>query len=301
MSSLRRHLATLTVSLAVHVVGLGTAVARPQQADHAQDPGRQSPALVAQEQEPEREQQRAADRVAQSAEPDFRLINLPTTMRLPEHRGNFALTHRFNGNLRLGTFGDQAGRLFGIDEGATVGFEYRFGVMRHVEAAAYRNTFQRTVQFYSKWDAVHQHGSRPVSLSGLISVEGIDNFRTDHASALGAVVYRPIGETAAVYAVPMWVHNSAASLDVVRETFYTGVGGRLRVRPTVYLVGEVSPRLAGYAPGQPEFGFGIEKRVGRHVFQLNFTNSFGTTFGQIARGGTPDSLYMGFNLARKFF
>jgi hypothetical protein len=48
--------------------------------------------------------------------------------------------------------------------------------------------------------------------------------------------------------------------------------------------------------------FGIEKRAGGHLFQLNFSNGFGTTFGQVARGGfTYDDWYLGFNIARKFF
>ena len=62
-----------------------------------------------------------------------------------------------------------------------------------------------------------------------------------------------------------------------------------------------SPRLAGYSPEQPEYAFGIEKRAGGHMFQLTFANSQGTTFAQTARGGLPDSLFLGFNLARKFF
>lgn len=33
------------------------------------------------------------------AEPDFRVLNLPSTLRLPRHRSSFQLTHRFNGNL----------------------------------------------------------------------------------------------------------------------------------------------------------------------------------------------------------
>jgi hypothetical protein len=80
-----------------------------------------------------------------------------------------------------------------------------------------------------------------------------------------------------------------------------GVGARIRLRRTVYVVGEVSPRLECYAPGRPELGFGIEKRAGGHLFQLNFTNTFATTYGQVARGGFPDTLFLGFNLARKFF
>ena len=48
--------------------------------------------------------------------------------------------------------------------------------------------------------------------------------------------------------------------------------------------------------------FAIEKRAGGHAFQLNFSNGFGTTMGQIARGGTSnDDWYMGFNISRKFF
>jgi hypothetical protein len=46
----------------------------------------------------------------------------------------------------------------------------------------------------------------------------------------------------------------------------------------------------------------IEKRVGGHVFQLNFSNSFATTMGQIARGGAAsEDWYLGFNISRKFF
>ena len=48
--------------------------------------------------------------------------------------------------------------------------------------------------------------------------------------------------------------------------------------------------------------FAIEKRAGGHTFQLNFSNAFGTTLAQIARGGPVENdWYMGFNISRKFF
>lgn len=240
------------------------------------------------------------DATLQPAEPDFRLVNLPTTLRLPLYKSNFELTHRFGGNLRNGDFGQQASNLFGLDQGAIVGFEYRFAVARHVQAAIYRTALDKTFQFYGKYDALHQTGSRPVSVSALVSVEGADNFQERYAPALGIVVSRMINQAAAVYAAPIWVHNTAG-LGADRDTFFVGVGGRVRIRPTVYLVGEVSPRVSGYAPGPPEFGFGIEKRAGGHLFQLNFTNTFATTFGQTARGGFPKTLHLGLNLSRKFF
>ncbi len=241
------------------------------------------------------------DAAFQPAEPDFRIINLPTTMRLPLFKGNFDLTHRFAGNLRRGSFADQASRLFGIDDGATVGFGYRFAIARHVEAVAYRTGTARTIQIYGKYDAVHQHASVPLSLSPIVSIEGTDNLQEDFAPALGISIGRTIRDVLAVYAVPIWVHNSAAALGVDRNTSYIGVGGRLRIRPTVYVAAEVSPRVSGYKPGKSEFGFAIEKRAGGHMFQLNFTNTSASTFAQIARGGNPNTLSLGFNLARKFF
>ncbi len=233
-------------------------------------------------------------------EPDFTVFNIPTTLRLPFHKGSFHLTHRFAGNLREGSFSDQASTLFGIDEGATIGFEYRFAVMRHLQAAAYRSSFERTIQLYGKYDAIHQGSTNPLSLSGIVSVEGINNFQEQFKPAFGIVVSREIEDRLAAYAAPIWVHNSASSLGIDRDTFYVGLGARARIAPSTYILGEVSPRT-GYAPGHVEYGFGIEKRVGAHVFQLNFGNTFGTTFGQIARGGAPGALFMGFNLTRKFF
>ncbi len=235
------------------------------------------------------------------AEPDFRVLNLPSTLRLPRHGSNFQLTHRFNGNLRRGSLGDNAGNLFGLDQGAAVGFEYRFGVARHLQAAVYRTAIDKTFQFYGKYDAVRQGDSIPVSLSALVSVEGADNFQERYSPALGLVVSRMAGDRLAVYATPVWVHNTAALLNIDRDTFFVGIGGRVRMSSTVYLVGEVAPRAGGYRPDKPAYGFGIEKRAGGHLFQLNFNNGQGTTFGQLARGGFPDSLYLGFNLARKFF
>jgi hypothetical protein len=234
-------------------------------------------------------------------EPDYRIINLPTTVPLPRLRSNFQMTHRFAGNLRRGDFGFQASNLFGIDQGAAVGFEYRIAIVRRVHAAVYRVTLDKSFQFHGQVDAVRQTPSMPLSLSAVLSVEGSDNFQQHRAPALGVVASRTFADAAAVYAVPMWVHNTAAILGLDRNTVFLGLGARVRVRPSVYLVGEVSPRVGGYAPSDPEFGFAVEKRLGGHVFQVNVTNTPGTTFSQTARGGAPDSLYLGFNLSRKFF
>jgi hypothetical protein len=63
-----------------------------------------------------------------------------------------------------------------------------------------------------------------------------------------------------------------------------GLSTRLRVRPSVYLVGSWTPRASGFRPGVSLKTFGIEKRLRGHVFQLNLSNGLGTTMAEMARG-----------------
>jgi uncharacterized beta barrel domain-containing protein DUF5777 len=260
------------------------------------------------------------DAVLNPAEPDFVVVNLPTTLRLPLFKGNFRLTHRFAGNLRNGSFSEQAGNLFGIDQGAIIGFEYRMAVAPHVQAAFYRTSFDKTIQLHGKYDAIRQR-SMPVALSLLVSIEGTDNFQDKYAPAVGVAISRHIGTRLAGYVTPIWVHNTAASLEPIghthngatdapsaedsnpdnRNTTYVGLGGRARLGDSAYVAAEVAIRAQGYAPDQTAYGVSVEKRVGAHMFSLTFTNTFGTTFAQVARGGAANTLFLGFNLARKFF
>jgi hypothetical protein len=65
---------------------------------------------------------------------------------------------------------------------------------------------------------------------------------------------------------------------------------------------EAAPRVGGFKPNEAHVSFGFERRAGGHLFQLNFSNNFGTTLGQVARGGASnDDWYLGFNISRKFF
>jgi hypothetical protein len=234
-------------------------------------------------------------------EPDFTLVNLPTTLPLPRHKGNFHLTHRFNENLRRDSFDTQLSNLFGLDQGATIQFEYRFGILKHVEAIASRTNVDRDIQFSGKFDAFQQSASTPFGFSGIASIEGGNNFQTRYTPALGFVVSRTLGTVVALYATPFWAHNTAPGTGITRDTGFIGLGARVRIVPTVYVVGEVTPRVGGYRPGDPQYAFALEKRVGGHFFSLTFANSSATTYGQLARGGNPGALYLGFNLARKFY
>jgi hypothetical protein len=245
------------------------------------------------------------------AEPDFVVINLPTTLRLPRHKGDFHLTHRFEGNLRDGSFTDQLSNFFGVDVGASLGLEYRFGVMRHLQAIVLRTNRARAIQFSAKYDAWHQSDTWPLSISGIVSIEGDNNFGANsgnapinYAPAVGVVISREIATQLALYATPYWVANTGIDLNATGNTGVIGLGFRVRFGPnsSTYFSAEVSPRIGGFVIGDPEYGFAIEKRVGAHFFALTFTNGTSNqTYRQIARGGVPRHLHLGFNLTRKFY
>jgi hypothetical protein len=244
------------------------------------------------------------DAVLKPAEPDFTLIGLPTSLRLPQFKSAFRVTHRFGRPLGEGDFGDLVDDLFGLDSGAVVGLEFRFGIVPGGQIGVHRSANGKVIQIFGQYSVARQ-GELPFELGALASVEGDNNFRDEHSPALGAILTRLVGERAAFHVEPMWIGNTNKLPEVPGEddgTFVLGLGARVRIRPTVYLVGEFIPRLAGYDPGVHHGSFGIEKRAGGHLFQLNFSNSLGSTLGQLARGGaTNDNWHLGFNISRKFF
>ncbi|MGH9174292.1 MAG: DUF5777 family beta-barrel protein, partial [Vicinamibacterales bacterium] len=150
-----------------------------------------------------------------------------------------------------------------------------------------------------------QSDSFPIGINLIGAIEGLDNFQESHSPSLGVLLSREVGDRAALYVEPFWVNNSNPLPEELADdnsTVMVGLGARLRIRPTVYLVLEGTPRVAGHDPGETQVSFGIEKRSGGHLFQLNFSNGLGTTFGQLARGGFGDNdWYLGFNISRKFF
>jgi uncharacterized beta barrel domain-containing protein DUF5777 len=245
------------------------------------------------------------DAVLKPAEPDFALLSLPTSLRLPVFKSSFRLTHRFGLALK-GDFGDLAGDLFGLDDGATVGIEYRIGIIKNGQVGFHRSSNGKTIEFFGQYGVLRQRQAG-LDISVLASTEGTNNFKSSgsRSPALGAIVSRTVNEWAAFYVEPVWVNNSnplPTELVDDNDTFMVGLGTRIRIRPTIYLVAEGAPRVSGFDPGSAHASFGIEKRAGGHVFQLNFSDSRGTTMGQIARGGVaPREWYLGFNLSRKFF
>jgi hypothetical protein len=242
------------------------------------------------------------DRDPNDAQPDFYVATLNTNLRLPKGKWNFRLTHRFTTPLGQGDFGDLAGRLFGLDGGALVGLDLKYGLLPGFDIGIYRTSFERTIQLQGRYNLIRD-GNGPLGLSVVANVDGTDNFTDEFSPGVAIVLSRELGDRGALYFQPSYIGNS----NLINETDddYTvlaGFGARLRFGRNRYLFAEGSPRVSGFDPGVNMVSFGFEQRYGGHVFQLNVSNGFGTTLAQVARGGTgSDNWYLGFNLARKFY
>jgi Membrane bound beta barrel domain (DUF5777) len=250
---------------------------------------------------------------------DLNLINLPTTMSIARHKGYFRLTHRFAADLRRGSFSELAADLFTIDKGAIIGLEYRYGITSNIQAGIHRSLLSKTIQTFARWDFLRQGEGSPLAISLTGSFEGLNNLHVNYQKGVAVTASRTFGDRLALYATPAFVAGTHA-VDFIAgheghehdlgleedehanhsDTWFLGTGARLRFSGTGYITGEYTPRLHGYDPNRGEWGVAIEKRTGGHTLQLNFTNCFGTTLGQLARGGSPHDVYMGFNITRRF-
>jgi Membrane bound beta barrel domain (DUF5777) len=238
-------------------------------------------------------------------QPDFTLAALPTTLRMPPQKWGFRVSHRFSRSLGRGDLSDLLSDFFGFDSGAQIGLEVRYGLMRGTQIGVHR-TSDRTIQIFGQQSVLQQKADgHPLSLDVIATLEGTNNLRDQKSSTIGVLLSKKLGKVAAVYAEPMIVVNSNPAdggSGVDNNTTMLGLGTRIRIRPTTYLVGEVTPRLSGYKPGVHQGSFGIEMRSGGHTFQINVSNGSGTTLGQLVDSGVSgDSWFIGFNISRKFF
>src|SRR5215216_214643 len=120
--------------------------------------------------------QSADDAALKLAEPDFTLVALPTALRVPRFKSAFRVTHRFTRPLGQGDFGDLADDLFGLDNGALIGLEYRFGLMSGLQAGILRTNFDKTIEFFGQYNLLNQRSGGAVGIGVIGSIEGINNF-----------------------------------------------------------------------------------------------------------------------------
>jgi hypothetical protein len=109
-AQLRGRMTTHPLARAVSIGVLGIALLDPcsVRAQSTSDPSRNQPAIQSDVTAGDDD-----DAELVRAEPDFLVLNLPSTLRLPLHGSSFQLTHGFSGNLRQGSVTGNASDPFG--------------------------------------------------------------------------------------------------------------------------------------------------------------------------------------------
>ncbi len=155
---------------------------------------------------------RVSDLEVDVVEPDFNLITLPMTLRLPRNSFAFRLTHRFSRPLDGGPgYGNLLEDFFGFDSPALIGLELRYGLAPGVQVGVYRNN-NRNVQIFGRYNVLWQRDDPGIGLDAYVSIEAFDNFKEEYSPAVGAVFSKRLSERGAVYVEPIWIGNANKAL-----------------------------------------------------------------------------------------
>jgi cytochrome c oxidase subunit II len=272
---------------------------------------------------------------------DYHVVNLPTPKQVRRHSLNLYFTHRFaepvrpledSGRDLLGLDSSSVSS-FGLTYGITdrlYANVYRSPICQP--------GLCKTIELGLGYHWLSEAGRSPLALSTYASVEGEDNFSNRYTYNIQAMLGRSVTRYVNLFFSPAVHINANGSgrfnprpgffparavenfrLGQHSGSFGFGVNGR--IRPTASLLFEYTPRV-GFKLGQvvpvfdeqsgqltgfqnrseAEIGFGIEKRIGRHVFSLTFTNTQATTTSRYNSSNLalpPARFAIGFNLFRR--
>jgi hypothetical protein len=231
-----------------------------------------------------------------------RLINLPTTMTMERRDVLFRISHRF-----LGPVDEGIDTFFGLDSGANTLFSLGYGLTDRLGITVGRARLYQEWEFGLSWLAVEQGMTAGLPFSaalhaGLdwVTLEGSAALRLNFQVSLSHQLTRRLS----FLVVPAFTTNSNFLGSDPEGTLALGLGGRWMALNDLSLILEWVPVLAGYKDVENGWGVGIEKKIGGHVFQLFFANSYGLAASQYLPGGElrlgDFDFRFGFNIFRTF-
>ena len=243
------------------------------------------------------------------------LINVPIPLDRRQHEVNFLIQHRFAGEIDEGI-----GNLFGVDLGANISLGFSYSPTSWLTAELSRERFGQRIVLAGRAEIFHNPESFfAMDLRG--GVEARRNFQDNYATFFQLPTSLDL-KRARFYATPTMLFNTRFDSEVEsglerglpfinpedNHTFSLGLGGDLAISPTLSVMGEFMPRLAGFGgPGdndQTHYGAGVKIRTRGHVFSIFITR--GTTLTPATYGvnaGGPaagiDDVMLGFNIVRR--
>lgn len=252
----------------------------------------------------------AAPAPAPAAKPPFwgvTLVNLPTTTGIDAGRILVRISHRFTSSVASGydTF-------FGFDSPAHVLIGFGYGLTDRLSLTLGHSNLYNEFDFGAHYIVAVEDDSLPFSLT----VHAGIGAATDKLSGRGrfdgknfkmhfeASFVRQVSDRLSLLLVPAYASNANHWADERDGTFALGIGGRFMIFEDTSLIAEWIPVLAGYKDEGNGWAFGLEKKIGGHVFQFFVLNTSGLTPAQYLPGGDlllkNGDFRIGFNIYRTF-
>jgi len=238
-----------------------------------------------------------------------RLINLPTTNALRRGEILFRISHRYDLAVREGSE-----YLYGLDGPAKIYLSLGYGIRDNVNVTLGRTNLNDIVELSFSWRMIQQGRRFTMPFSAALNIGG--SLVTDPRPCHGVFeaenmklnvqlsVSHQVNRHMSLLLVPSFSSNTNHWASDSEGTFTLGTGGRYTFLKNLSVLGEWLPVLSGYEADARGWGFGLEYRMGGHVFQVFLTNSRGLTSDQFIPGGDLDleesDYRLGFNIFRSF-
>ena len=237
-----------------------------------------------------------------------RLVNGHSVETKPGGALEFIFSHRF-GTLNQGSY-----ELWGLDNSVVrLGLEY--GLTDRLGIGVGRSSEEKIFDGYLKYKVLRQADSKsPVTITafGGMAYRSYKDFRelssVDRISYVSQIlIARKFSPTVSLQIAPTLLHRNYVNTSIeYNDLFALGMGGRVKVTPSVAITAEYYARLNEHTgnPYNDAIGIGVDIETGGHVFQLVLTN----TSGMVERAFIPVTLndflegdiHFGFNITRTF-
>lgn len=217
----------------------------------------------------------------------------------------FVISHRF-GNINQGSE-----QFWGLDQ-SNIRLALEYGVIDNLNIGLGRSSFDKTIDFYLKYQLLKQSNKMPVTVTGFGSLAKTtdqsltikNKHRLNYTGQL--LVARKVNSKLSLQLAPTFVQrNLVPSDDDANGLFALGIGGRQKLTQRMTVNFEYYHQLTDYnSTRQNAIALGVDIETGGHVFQLHLTNAqqmnekgfIGETNGDFFDG----DVRFGFNISRVF-
>jgi mono/diheme cytochrome c family protein len=238
-----------------------------------------------------------------------KLVNLATTRTLKKKEVSFLIAHRFYPDV-----GSGFDSMWGLDGPSTILFALGYGFSDSLEMVLSRSNLNKEIELSFGWKILDSRKNRLLPLDAVLhlgnslvtrDIPDRKTFDSRHIKVNAQLSLSfALNRRISLLLVPSFSSKTNHWEEDPESTFSLGMGARYHFGRGYSLMAEWIPVVSGYKDTSNAWGFGMEKKLGKHVFQLFIVNSVGLTTDQYITGGDlklEDSDFrIGFNIFRRF-